>query len=73
MSKELIVIFIIAMALMVMQMVGGFFQIKRYRLAVSRVHKLGNVGIGQKRGFSSIVTLRLSHVIRIGSLPVEKK
>ena len=59
MSKELIVIFIIAMALMVMQMVGGFFQIKRYRLAVSR--------------FSSIVTLRLSHVIRIGSLPVEKK
>lgn len=51
MSKELIVIFIIAMALMVMQMVGGFFQIKRYRLAVSRVHKLGNVGIGQKRGF----------------------
>ncbi len=51
MSKELIYLFILAMALMVMQMVGGFLQIKRYRKAVSRVHKLGNVGIGQKRGY----------------------
>lgn len=51
MSKELILLFIIAMALMVMQMVGGFFQIRRYRKAVSRVHQLGNVGIGQKRGY----------------------
>lgn len=73
MSKELIVIFIIAMALMVMQMVGGFFQIKRYRLAVSRVHKLETSELGKSEAFSSIVTLRLSHVIRIESLPVEKK
>lgn len=51
MSKELLVIFAIAMALMIMQMVGGFLQIKRYRKAVSRVHKLGNVGMGQKRGY----------------------
>lgn len=51
MSKELLIIFAIAMALMIMQMVGGFLQIKRYRKAVSRVHKLGNVGMGQKRGF----------------------
>ena len=51
MSKELILLFVLAMALMVMQMVGGFLQIKRYRKAVSRVHQLGNVGIGQKRGY----------------------
>ncbi len=51
MSKELLFIFILAMALMVMQMVGGFLQIKRYQKAVRRVHQLGNVGIGQKRGY----------------------
>ena len=59
MSKNLILLFVIAMALMVMQMIGGFLQIRRYRNAVSRVHKLGNVGMGQKRGwfFNSYVVI----------------
>ena len=53
MSRDLMILFAIAMALMVMQMIGGFLQIRRYRKAVSRVHKLGNVGMGQKRGCDS--------------------
>ena len=59
MSRDLMILFAIAMALMVMQMIGGFLQIRRYRKAVSRVHKLGNVGMGQKRGwfFNSYVVI----------------
>lgn len=59
MSTNLIIIFVIALALMVMQMIGGFLQIGRYRKAVSRCHKLGNVGMGQKRGafFNSYVAI----------------
>lgn len=37
MSRDLMILFAIAMALMVMQMIGGFLQIRRYRKAVSRV------------------------------------
>lgn len=51
MSRNLLILFALALCLMVMQMIGGFFQIKRYRKAVSRCHKLGNVGMGQKRGY----------------------
>ena len=43
-SVFLLVIFV----LFVVQAVGGYFQVKDYRRAVRRVHKLGNVGIGQK-------------------------
>ena len=31
MSRDLMILFAIAMALMVMQMIGGFLQIRRYR------------------------------------------
>ncbi len=41
---------LIVFCLFVMQAVGGYFQIKDYKKSVKRVHKLGNVGIGQKRG-----------------------
>jgi len=38
------------MLLLVIQSIGGYFQIRDYRHAVHRTHKLGNIGIGQKRG-----------------------
>ena len=50
MSKELLLIFGIALALLLMQSIGGYFQIKDYKKAVRRMHKLGNVGFGQTRG-----------------------
>ena len=40
----------ILFALLIMQSIGGVLQIRNYREAVRRMHKLGNVGIGQKRG-----------------------
>ena len=49
MSNDLMLIFLIAISLFVMQAVGGVFQIKNYKAAIRRVHKKGNVGIGQKR------------------------
>lgn len=50
MSQGMMMIFLIAFALFAMQAIGGYFQIKDYRKAIRRVHKWGNVGIGQKRG-----------------------
>ena len=50
MSQGMILIFMIALSLFIMQSIGGYFQIQDYKKAVSRVHKRGNVGIGQKRG-----------------------
>lgn len=50
MSKDMLMIFMIAFALFAMQGIGGLFQIKDYRKSIRRVHKYGNVGIGQKRG-----------------------
>lgn len=50
MSNDLMLIFMIAISLFVMQAVGGVFQIRNYKTAIRRVHKKGNVGIGQKRG-----------------------
>ena len=41
---------IILLVLLLLQSVCGFLQIQDYRKAVRRLHKLGNVGIGQKRG-----------------------
>ena len=40
----------ILFALMIMQLVGTHFQIKKYRKTVSKLHKLGNIGVGGKRG-----------------------
>ena len=50
MNKDLIVLFALALGLFSMQSIGGWFQIRNYRSSVRRVHQLGNVGIGQKRG-----------------------
>jgi len=50
MRQDVLMICCIAFALFLMQSVGGYFQIKDYRKAISRVHKKGNVGIGQKKG-----------------------
>ena len=41
---------IILLVLLVLQSIGGYIQIQDYRKAVRRMHKLGNVGLGQKRG-----------------------
>jgi DNA-binding transcriptional regulator of glucitol operon len=41
---------IILFSLLILQSVGGYLQIQNYRKAVRRMHKLGNVGLGQKRG-----------------------
>lgn len=50
MSNELKLIFLVALALFVMQAVGGWFQIQNYKKAIRRMHKLGNVGVGQTKG-----------------------
>ena len=50
MTRDMMLIFMIAIALFVMQAIGGVFQIRSYKAAIRRVHKKGNVGIGQKRG-----------------------
>ncbi len=41
---------LIVLGLIILQSIGGYLQIQDYRKAVRRVHKLGNVGMGQKRG-----------------------
>jgi DNA-binding transcriptional regulator of glucitol operon len=44
------ILLLIVLILIVLQSIGGVLQIKDYQRAVRRVHKLGNVGLGQKRG-----------------------
>ena len=51
MDREVLFMFGVLMLLFCMQSIGGFFQVKEFRKAISRVHKYGNVGIGQKKGF----------------------
>ena len=41
---------LIVLGLIILQSIGGYLQIQDYRKAVRRVHQLGNVGMGQKRG-----------------------
>ena len=36
--------------LMLIQVAGTHLQVKKYRKAVSKLHKLGNLGVGAKRG-----------------------
>lgn len=36
--------------LMIMQGIGTYLQVRKYRAAVSKLHKLGNIGVGAKRG-----------------------
>ena len=50
MNQDMMLIFMIAIALFGMQAFGGFWQIKNYKDAMRRLHKKGNVGIGQKKG-----------------------
>ena len=45
-SKVLFVVF----AAFLLQALGGYYQVKNYRKTVREIHKLGNVGIGQKKG-----------------------
>lgn len=45
-SKMLLVILV----LFVLQALGGYYQVKNYRRTVREIHKLGNVGLGQKKG-----------------------
>ncbi len=36
--------------LMVVQAIGTYIQVQQYKKAVRRLHKMGNVGIGSKKG-----------------------
>ena len=44
------ILLLIVLVLLILQSLGGVLQIKDYRRAVRRMHQLGNVGLGQKRG-----------------------
>lgn len=44
------ILLLIVLVLMIIQSVGGYLQIQDYRKAVRRLHCLGNVGVGQRRG-----------------------
>jgi DNA-binding transcriptional regulator of glucitol operon len=44
------VLILIVFGLLVLQSIGGVLQIQSYRKAVRRMHQLGNVGMGQRRG-----------------------
>ena len=35
--------------LMIMQGIGAYLQVRQYRRTVSKLHKLGNLGVGSKR------------------------
>lgn len=50
MNSDVKLLLLIALALFGVQALGGWFQIKDYKKAIRRVHKLGNVGVGQTRG-----------------------
>ena len=41
---------LVLFCLIVIQSVGGYLQIKDYQKAIRRMRKLGNVGVGQRRG-----------------------
>lgn len=44
------VLLLIVLILIVLQSIGGFLQVQNYRESVRRMHQLGNVGMGQRRG-----------------------
>lgn len=50
MNKDVIPIFLVLLALYLVQALGGLYQIKSYKKAIRRLHLKGNVGIGQKKG-----------------------
>lgn len=57
MPDELKWIFLVVLVLFVMQAIGSYFQIQDYKKAVRRVHQLGNVGVGQQKGFGGKLVL----------------
>lgn len=57
MPVELKWIFLAALILFGMQALGSWFQIQDYKKAVRRVHQLGNVGVGQQKGFGGKLVL----------------
>lgn len=57
MPTELKWIFLGALALFVMQAAGTYLQVQNYKKAVRRIHRLGNVGVGQQRGFNGKLVL----------------
>ncbi len=57
MPSEMKWMFLAALALFTMQAVGSWFQIQDYKKAVRRVHRLGNVGVGQQKGFCGKLVL----------------
>ena len=46
MSNDLMLIFLIALALFLMQSIGGWFQIRDYKKAVQRMRQLGRNDVG---------------------------
>lgn len=50
MNIQLLLIFGVVLLLYAMQGIGAYLQVKNYKKAVLRLHKQGNVGIGQKKG-----------------------
>ena len=44
------ILLLIVLVLIVLQSIGGIMQVQDYRKAVRRLHQLGNVGMGQRRG-----------------------
>lgn len=47
---ELTKVFIFLFVLMLVQAIGTYVQVQQYKKAVKRLHKLGNVGIGSRKG-----------------------
>lgn len=59
MPQDILFLFLIALVLFAMQAIGGVFQIRDYKKSIHRLHKLGNLGIGQKKGrmFNSYIVI----------------
>lgn len=50
MNHAMLALFGAAIGLYALQAAGAYYQMRQYKRAVHRLHQLGNVGIGQKRG-----------------------
>ena len=50
MQSGIWIVFAVAMALLTMQSIGGYFQIKNYQTTIKTLRPKGNIGIGKKRG-----------------------
>lgn len=44
------VLLLVLFCLIAIQSIGGYLQIRDYQKAIRRMHRLGNVGVGQRRG-----------------------